>query len=67
MKTTNIYLFTNFHHMLLGHALRQRSNKFGSVAPFNIIVIELKMFAVMVVCIIKNVVLQDEHSEVVLS
>jgi len=37
------------------------------MAPFNIIVIELNMFAVMEVCIIKNVALQDELSAVVLS
>jgi len=37
------------------------------MAPFNIIVIELNMFAVMVVCIIKIVALQDELSEFVLS
>ena len=37
------------------------------MVPFNIIVIELNMFAVMAVCIIKNVTLQDELSEDVLS
>ena len=37
------------------------------MGAFNIVVIELNMFAVMVVCVIKNVGLQDELSEFVLS
>ena len=47
----------NFHHMRLGARTKVTQLYTWTVAPFNITVIELNMFAVMVVRIIKNVAL----------